>query len=109
MRDDLPPRLPEAGITAFSTFTHRRLFPQMQVNTHIDVMNWRAPDGAVGKPLDVMQIELAQALSESRENGFYPIGFLTHHLVHDAVAWATLADLSVDPNLHWISVRRAFS
>ena len=109
IRDDLPPRLREAGFTAFSTFSHRRLFPQMQVNTHIDVMNWKAPGGAVGKSLDVVQLELARALCESRENGFYPIGFLTHHLVHDDVAWATLAGLSADPNLHWISVRQAFS
>lgn len=109
MRDDLAPRLPEVGINAFSTFAHRRSMPQMQVNTHLDLMNWKAPGGAVGKSLDVVQTELTTALNVSRANGFYPIGLLTHHLVHDDAAWATLSALVAHPDLNWISVRQAFT
>jgi len=108
MRDDLAPRLSEVGIKAFSTFTHQRSVPEMQVNTHVDVMNWKTPGGATGKSLEAVQVELASALSVSRANGFYPIGLLTHHLVHDETAWATLSAVVAHPDLNWISFQQAF-
>ena len=109
MRDDLAPLLPQVGIKAFSTFAHRRSVPKMQVNTHVDIMNWKAPGGTVGKSLDAVQNELASALSVSRANGCYPIGLLTHHLVHDEAAWATVSALAAHPDLNWISIRQAFA
>lgn len=109
MRDDLAPRLPEVGIKAFSTFTHHRSVPDMQVNTHVDVMDWKTRGGAAGKSLDAVQVELAAALSVSRANGFYPVGLLTHHLVHDNVAWTTLAAIAEHPDLKWVTVEQAFA
>ena len=109
MRDDLASHLPGVGIKAFSTFTHQRSVPDMQVNTHVDVMDWKAPGGAAGKTLDAVQVELAAALNVSRANGFYPIGLLTHHLVHDETAWATLAAIVAHPGLSWVSFQKALA
>jgi len=107
MRCDLAPRLPGVGIKAFSTFTHQRSVPDMQVNTHVDVMDWKAPGGAAGKSLDTVLVELASALSVSRANSFYPVGLLTHHLVHDETAWTTLAGVVAHPDLNWITFQQA--
>jgi hypothetical protein len=51
MRDDLVPRLAEAGLEGFSTFTHKLLAADMQANTHVDLMDWRA---SAGKPADTV-------------------------------------------------------
>ena len=107
MRDDLAPRLGEIGIKAFSTFAHKRQYPEMQANTHVDVMDWKAPGGAVGKASDRLQNELAAALAVSRANGFYPVGLLTHHLVHDEVAWSSLSAVLAHRELAWVSFEHA--
>ena len=107
MRDDLAPRLGEAGIRAFSTFAHKRSFPEMQANTHVDVMDWKVPGGAAGKSPDRLRTELAAALAVSRANGFYPIGLLTHHLVHDEMAWSSLSDVLAHTDLIWVSFEHA--
>lgn len=102
MRADLAPRLGEIGIEAFSTFTHNRPFPQIQANTHVDVMDWKASGGAAGKEPDRILSELAAALSVSRTNGHYPVGLLTHHLVHDDAAWSSLGGVLAHPGLAWV-------
>lgn len=107
MRDDIAPRLGEIGITAFSTFAHKRQCPEMQANTHVDVMDWKAPRGAAGKAPDRLQNELAAALAVSRTNGFYPVGLLTHHLVHDEVAWTSLSAVLAHTGLNWVSFEQA--
>ena len=38
-----------AGIKAFSTFAHKRSHPEIQANTHVDVMDWKLPGGPSGK------------------------------------------------------------
>ncbi|MEO1159267.1 MAG: polysaccharide deacetylase, partial [Pseudomonadota bacterium] len=102
MRDDLAPRLGEIGIEAFSTFAHKRPDPRIQVNTHVDVMDWKAPGGAAGKAPDRILSELAVALRVSRANGCYPVGLLTHHLVHDDTAWASLDGVLAHAGLNWV-------
>lgn len=103
MRGDLAPRLGEAGIKAFSTFAHKLAYPDIQANTHVDVMDWKTPGGPAGKPPSHVLGELAAALGTSRANGFYPVGILTHHLVHDEVAWSSLSDLIALDGLDWVS------
>jgi hypothetical protein len=99
MRDDLVPRLAEAGLEGFSTFTHKLIAADMQANTHVDLMDWRA---SAGKPADTVLGELAQALAVSRRNGFYEIGVLSHHLVHDRQAWDTVARLVSLEAVRWV-------
>lgn len=107
MRDDLAPHLSAIGIKAFSTFAHERAFPAIQVNTHVDVMDWKSPGGAAGKPGDRLHAEVAAALAVSRSNGFYPVGLLTHHLVHDETVWAALVDIVARSGLRWASFEHA--
>jgi len=109
MRSDLAPRLGEAGIMAFSTFAHTRSHPEIQANTHVDVMDWKAPGGPAGKAPDQVLGELAAALGISRANGFYPVGILTHHLVHDEVAWSSLSDLLALSDLAWVPFEEALN
>ncbi len=107
MRKDLAARLCEAGIRAFSTFSHKRSHPEIQVNTHVDVMNWKAAGGAAGKATDQVLDELAAALGTSRANGGYPVGVLTHHLVHDEAAWSSLSCLLAYAELEWVPFEEA--
>jgi hypothetical protein len=86
----LVPALPEIGYRGLSTFGIRpRVRPVsglMQVNTHIDLIDWRmrrfAGEGAVLTAL-VAALAAARATDE-------PIGLLSHHLAMDEPAWSFL-------------------
>ena len=99
MRDDLAPWLAEAGIEAFSTFTHQLIAPHMQANTHVDVMDWRSRGG---KPADMVLAELAAALAVARSGGGHEVGVLTHHLVHDEAAWQACEVLARLDGVSWV-------
>lgn len=81
--------LPALGFAAVSTFgprpTARPLPDLIQVNTHLDLIRWR--EG--GRPLDFAQAAAALA-ALIQAGGAEPIGILSHHLVMDAAAFATL-------------------
>lgn len=95
--------LPGAGFKALSTFAmaHVNTPPSgvRVLNTHVDIIDWRG--GRVGKPADVIADDLAAAIRAGGD----PIGVLTHHLVHDAGAIATLdalfAFVATEPRLDW--------
>lgn len=85
-------RLAGQGFVALSTFTprvSREVAGLVQINTHIDPINWRAGGGLV----DIEQI-IAKTVSllQDRRAGHAeieePLGFLSHHLVHDQPIWA---------------------
>ncbi|MGB7205698.1 MAG: polysaccharide deacetylase [Anderseniella sp.] len=101
MRLDLVPHLAEVGIMAFSTFTHKLQEPRIQANTHVDIMSWKGVGGARGKSLDEVAGDLTTAFGVSRKNGGYPIGLLSHHLVHDETAWEVLSELVSLEQLDW--------
>jgi hypothetical protein len=79
------------GYRMISTFTPRTA-PQvaglMQVNTHIDPIFWRGGGGLVDAETLIQGII---TLLQDRRNGTTdatePLGFLTHHLVHDEAIW----------------------
>jgi len=84
MAPDLLQGLARSGYGGVSTFGRRKA-PEpapglRQVNTHIDPIDWHGarsladPGGLVAMAAD------AVAFDE-------PIGFLTHHLVHDEAIW----------------------
>ena len=80
--------LPRLGFTALSTFGPERPVPGlMAVNARIDIIDWRG--GRVGRPAAALWAELA-GLARA---GAPHVGLLTHHLVHDAAAWAALEAL----------------
>ena len=85
----LVPALPEIGFRGLSTFGARaRPEPVRglhQVNTHVDLIDWRGHRGFVGaaSALDL----LVRALSAARISDREPVGILSHHLAMDEGAW----------------------
>lgn len=87
--------LPAFGFCALSAFGPASIFkgepPLLELNTHVDIIDWRGTRGA--RDPDRLVGDVAQALRWSRDNGDLPVGVLTHHLVHDEAAWRFLGEL----------------
>ncbi len=83
----LLPRLPEAGLSAVSTFGPRgAAIPGLgRVNTHLDLVLWR--EGGRPLPLDRALSCLARLVAA---HGDEPIGILSHHKVMDSDAFVAL-------------------
>jgi peptidoglycan/xylan/chitin deacetylase (PgdA/CDA1 family) len=85
-------RLHEVGFTALSTNSwHEDGSALPQLNTQIDIVDWA--DGRRGHTVEWAMGELLRRLEQARERGGAPLGLLSHHLVHDEQAWATLEAL----------------
>ncbi len=85
-------RLHEVGFTALSTNSwHEDGSSLPQLNTQIDIVDWA--NGKRGRSLEWTMGELLRRLEQARGRGGAPLGILSHHLVHDEQAWATLEGL----------------
>ena len=89
-------RLAGVGYCGLSTFGPRRsawAAPGLVlVNTHVDIIDWRGSRGFVGEELALAQAtQHLQARRSGQCDATEPTGWLTHHAVHDAPAWAFLA------------------
>ena len=86
----LVPALPEIGYRGLSTYDIRpRARPVsglVQVNTHVDLIDWKARRFAGAETL---LATFAQALAAARTTG-EPVGLLSHHLAMDEAAWSFL-------------------
>ena len=89
---DLVPILPELGFCGLSSFAPRRAeMPApglVQVNTHIDLIDWRGDRGFIGA--NAMAVALATQLRGRRtksSGGDEPIGLLSHHLEMSVSDW----------------------
>lgn len=101
---ELVPMLGELGYAALSTFgvalDDNPAIPE--INTHIDIIDFRGTrrcreHGALAK-------EIGVALAHSLDHGRYPIGILSHHLVHDELAFDFLETLfSLTAQESWLS------
>ena len=91
----LVPTLPEIGYRGLSTFGPRlRVHPVrglLQVNTHVDLIDWKG--GRVFAGEETVLAGLVTALAQARSGGGEPIGILSHHLAMDAGAWDFLRSL----------------
>ena len=88
------PTLPEIGFRGLSTFGSRRRRPLrglLEINTHVDLIDWKGRRGFVGEgtALGALVAALAQARTASQE----PVGLLSHHLAMDGEAWDFLKSL----------------
>ncbi|QFU15949.1 glycosyltransferase [Microvirga thermotolerans] len=96
----LIPHLPRLGYRVLSTFRDRssRSTPEglAIVNTHVDPIDWRGtrsladPEGLVRTLADAVERRMA-----GRADPDEPVGFLTHHLVHDEKVWTFCENLLV--------------
>jgi len=106
VRKDLLKKLPAIGIRGLSAYGARASAEPApglrQVNTHVDIVAWRQGRGFIGE---------ADALSRAIEylKGEEPVGWLTHHAVHDAAAWNFLERLFALTQIRWLSAPEAFS
>jgi hypothetical protein len=103
IRKDLLPNLPAIGIRGLSGYGPRtRAEPGLaQVNTHVDIVAWRQGKRFIGE---------AEALRLAFRNlGEEPLGWLTHHAVHDPQSWKFLERLLALKNVRWLSAAEAFS
>ena len=106
VRQDLLKKLPAIGIRGISTYGARASAdpaPSLrQLNTHVDIVAWRQGRGFVGEAE-----ALAKALQSMKLDE--PVGWLTHHAVHDAAAWGFLERLFTLRGARWLSAKEAFS
>lgn len=83
------PKIAAAGFSAISVYGWIETPAGLpHLNTHVDIIDWR--NNRIGRELANVSSGLAARLGEARQRGGAPVGLLTHHLVHDRTAWATL-------------------
>jgi hypothetical protein len=107
---DLPGRLAAAGYRGLSRFGPRAGAASVpglvQVNTHVDIIDWRGTRGFVGEEAALgAAVGHLQARREGRADADETTGWLTHHLVHDDACWCFLQRLfeftSGEPAVAW--------
>jgi hypothetical protein len=84
--------LPGAGFCGLSRFGPRKRIDAcaglVQVNTHVDVIDWRGSRGFVGTQAALAQtLAHLQARRLANADPMEPTGLLTHHAVHDEATW----------------------
>jgi peptidoglycan/xylan/chitin deacetylase (PgdA/CDA1 family) len=87
---DLIPQLGPLGFEAVSVFGPERQMALRQINTHVDVIDWRGTRG--GRETKVLVEEMVARLRAMQDDGD-TLGLLTHHLVHDAAVQDFLTEL----------------
>ncbi len=81
----------EVGLIGFSAFDAAPSDAAHWVNTHVDIIDWRARSAlprAAAYALLCWEVERRLAGDEAE-----PLGILTHHLVHEEETWAFLDEL----------------
>ena len=103
IRETLVASLPGVGFTGLSRDGKAKPVQGLkQVNTHIDIIAWHAGRGFIGE-----EEALAAALELMELTS--PVGWLTHHEVHDEAAWRFLERLARVEGVRWASAPELFS
>lgn len=89
---DIAATLPGVGFCALSSYTPRATREQVpglvQINTHMDPVYWRGGGGLVDANQQIAALVVhLQDRRAGRADAAEPLGFLTHHLVHDTAIW----------------------
>ena len=99
-------KLPAIGIRGVSGYGARgnaEPAPGLrQVNTHVDIMAWRQGKRFIGED-EALRLAFKSLSTEE------PLGWLTHHAVHDAGAWSFLERLFALRAPRWLSTAEVFS
>ncbi|WP_064695590.1 polysaccharide deacetylase family protein [Rhizobium aegyptiacum] len=95
----LIPALPQLSFAALSVYGRAREGgPIPFLNTHVDIIDWHGTRG--GRREEELVAELVAELGDRFAGNDEPIGLLTHHLVHDEVAWDFLSALFAATGRH---------
>ncbi len=94
----LLPGLAGAGLRGLSQYGSRNAeYPATglrQVNTHVDIIDWRGGRGFAGEAVVLRMAEAhLRARRTGRADAAEPTGWLTHHECHDGAAWDFLERL----------------
>lgn len=103
MRRDLAAELPRIGLRGLSGYGREQPLPGLtQVNTHVDIVAWHDGKRFIGED-EAARLAMT-FVTESR-----PIGWLTHHAVHDEAAWRFLERLFSLRGPRWARAAELFS
>jgi hypothetical protein len=102
MRRELAAELPRIGIRGFSSYRGEPVQGLMQHDTHVDLVAWKTGKRFIGE-------EEAARLAMTYVAQDAPVGWLTHHAVHDAATWNFLGRLFALPGPRWVSAAELFS
>ncbi len=95
-------QLPRIGFEGLSVFGPQTAAALQTVNTHVDLIDWRGTRG--GRADDALLADVARAVNRGGA-----VGVLTHHLVHDAQAWAFMERLFTltarHPQCRWLRLK----
>lgn len=117
MTDNLNGCLAGLGIKGVSQHTPRKSELAKgglrQVNTHVDIINWRGSGQFVG---EAKALGFILSHLQSRRSGgvdeIEPTGLLTHHLNHDEGCWQFMVDLidwtNAQSGVRWLTPFQAF-
>lgn len=115
--EELIRHLAAAGFTGLSRFGVRAVASPAaglrQVNTHVDLVAWRAGRGFIGEEAALgAAVRHLAAKREGRADAGEPTGWLSHHAVHDEATWAFLERLFETmrpaPGLRWPGAQELF-
>ena len=103
MRRELAAELPRIGIRGLSSYGEEEAIPRLEVvNTHVDIVAWHDGKRFIGE-------EAALGLAMTFITKGRPVGWLTHHAVHDDAAWRFLERLFALPGPRWARAAELFS
>lgn len=110
--ESLVPMLPSLGLSGLSTFAARPKGSPApgvkQVNTHVDIIDWRRGRGFKGTAWLVGEIAAHLSARRSEDvDAREPTGILSHHLTHDEGCWKFLEQLftrtAKRENVQWLT------
>lgn len=110
-------RLSGIGLSGLSTYGPRAAAEPApglaQVNSHIDIIDWRGSRGFVGEDAALsLAIGHLRARRTAAADAAEPTGLLSHHLVHDEPAWRFIEEFIAATGRHpaarWLTVDDAF-
>lgn len=116
--ETLPPRLGAAGYRGLSTYGPRARAEAapgvVQVNTHVDLVDWRGGRGFIGEAAALgLAVGHLAARRGGANDGGEATGLLSHHLIHDAAAWDFIAAFVTATTAHsaarWIDAGETFA
>jgi len=108
--DEVSSRRADARLLGLSVFGRAALGDPQQVNTHLDIFEWRP----ARRPIegDLAYATLAAEIERRLGGDPEPVGIMTHHLVHDDQSWALLDELlpllAKHPAVRWPPVTALF-
>lgn len=103
MRRELAAQLPSIGVVGFSGYGDEAPIPGVQqVNTNVDIVAWRDGKRFIGDE-EAVRLAMTYVLREQ------PVGWLTHHAVHDRAAWDFLERLFALRGPRWAGAAELFS